>query len=70
MHDDAARATREKVVLALIPSASLHELRNPQSIVAIASELCQYIHQLPERSTSEGRPASGTTPQKGGPKPK
>lgn len=57
---DDQRATRERVVLALIPTCSRHELRDPQHIVAIASELCKYIDETPE--SAQVAPESDGTP--------
>ncbi len=38
------RATREKVILALLPVAARHDVLNqPQRVVEIATTLCEYI---------------------------
>jgi len=62
--DDAARrATRERVILALVPTCSRHEMRNPKEIVDIATELCKYIDNVPIAGTTQ-------QPQGRGPKGK
>lgn len=50
---------RERVVLALLPVASRNSLLNPQSIVEIATQLCEYIHTGRKQDTSpdSGGPA-------------
>jgi hypothetical protein len=59
MPDD--RETRERLVLALIPTCSRHEMRNPQEIVDIATKLCKYIVSEPEVSTDGGDPGTTST---------
>jgi hypothetical protein len=54
------RATRERLVLALIPTCSRHEMRKPQEIVDIATELCKYIVS-PEVTVSTEAKGTGTT---------
>lgn len=41
---DAERATRERVILALIPVAARVELQKPQHMVETATKLCYYIN--------------------------